>query len=203
MSAVDPQVGDGVDDDVDDRDLAAAAAAGDRTAFETLIRRHGPALHRFARRMTRDEAAVQDIVQETFVAAWRQIERFRGDSSPRTWLFAICSRKVADSHRVKRAIPSTTGSWTPPTVGCLGPVRHPVEHGVPRSVGGSAGRIAATAAGCLDAARGRRIDLPADRDDPESEPRRGTGASSPRTNHPATEAATMAIGDYDVLARAS
>ncbi|MEH3141016.1 MAG: sigma-70 family RNA polymerase sigma factor [Mycobacterium kyogaense] len=103
MSAGDPLVEDGVD--VDDRDLAAAAAAGDRSAFETLIRRHGPALHRYARRMTRDEAAVQDIVQETFVAAWRQIERFRGDSSPRTWLFAICSRKVADSHRVKRAIP--------------------------------------------------------------------------------------------------
>ncbi|MGB3356548.1 MAG: sigma-70 family RNA polymerase sigma factor [Mycobacterium sp.] len=91
--------------DVDDRALAAAAAAGDRVAFETLIRRHGPALHRYARRMTRDDAAVQDIVQETFVAAWRQIDRFRGDSSPRTWLFAICARKVVDSHRVKRAVP--------------------------------------------------------------------------------------------------
>ena len=102
MAAGDPLV---EDLEVDERELAAAAAAGDRSAFEALIRRHGPALHRYARRMTRDEAAVQDIVQETFVAAWRQIDRFRGDSSPRTWLFAICSRKVADSHRVKRAIP--------------------------------------------------------------------------------------------------
>jgi len=93
------------DPDVDDRDLAAAAAAGDRSAFEILIRRHGPALHRYARRMTRDDAAVQDIVQETFVAAWRQIDRFRGEASPRTWLFAICARKVIDSHRVKRAVP--------------------------------------------------------------------------------------------------
>jgi RNA polymerase sigma-70 factor (ECF subfamily) len=101
MLAGDPTV----DREVDDRELAAAAAAGDRSAFETLIRRHGPALHRYARRMTRDDAAVQDIVQETFVAAWRQIDRFRGESSPRTWLFAICARKVVDSHRVKRAIP--------------------------------------------------------------------------------------------------
>ena len=101
-----PDDGHDIDDrDIDDRELAAAAAAGDRVAFETLVRRHGPALHRYARRMTRDDAAVADIVQETFVAAWRQIESFRGDASPRTWLFAICARKVVDSHRVKRAIP--------------------------------------------------------------------------------------------------
>lgn len=88
-----------------DSELAAAARAGDRAAFEVLVRRHGPALHRYARRMTRDDVVVQDIVQETFVAAWRQIERFRGESSPKTWFFAICARKVADSHRVKRAQP--------------------------------------------------------------------------------------------------
>nr|WP_302916369.1 sigma-70 family RNA polymerase sigma factor [Mycolicibacterium arseniciresistens] len=89
----------------DDCGLAAAAAAGDRQAFEQLVRRHGPALHRYARRMTRDEHAVADIVQETFVAAWRRIGGFRGDSGVRTWLFAICQRKVVDSHRVKRAVP--------------------------------------------------------------------------------------------------
>jgi RNA polymerase sigma-70 factor, ECF subfamily len=94
-----------VDADIDDRALAAAARAGDGDAFETLVRRHGPALHRYARRMTRDADAVNDIVQETFVAAWRQVDNFRAESSFRTWLFAICARKVVDSHRVKRAIP--------------------------------------------------------------------------------------------------
>lgn len=89
----------------DDREVTAAAAAGDVAAFETLVIRHGPALYRYARRMTRDEAAVADIVQETFVAAWRQIDRFRGESGVKTWLFAICARKVVDSHRVKRAEP--------------------------------------------------------------------------------------------------
>jgi RNA polymerase sigma-70 factor, ECF subfamily len=89
----------------DDTVLAAAARAGDATAFETLVRRHGPALHRYARRMTGDSDAVSDIVQETFVAAWRQIGHFRAESSVRTWLFAICARKVVDSHRVKKAIP--------------------------------------------------------------------------------------------------
>ena len=89
----------------DDELLAAAASAGDRLAFEELIRRHGSALHRYARTMTRDDDAVQDIVQETFVAAWRQIGNFRREAGVRTWLFAICVRKVADSHRVKRAVP--------------------------------------------------------------------------------------------------
>lgn len=92
-------------DVVDDTQLAAAARAGDVEAFEELVRRHGPSLHRYARQMTRDADAVKDIVQETFVAAWRQIANFRGDSSMRTWLFTICARKVVDSHRVKRAIP--------------------------------------------------------------------------------------------------
>lgn len=91
--------------DLDDRALAAAASAGDAEAFELLVRRHGPALYRYARRMMRDVDAVSDVVQETFVAAWRRIENFRGESSVRTWLFTICARKVVDSHRVKRAIP--------------------------------------------------------------------------------------------------
>ncbi|BBY27393.1 RNA polymerase sigma factor [Mycolicibacterium sediminis] len=89
----------------DDRYLAAAAAAGDRSAFEVLVRRHGPALYRYARRMVRDEGAAADIAQETFVAAWRRIEDFRADSSVRTWLFAICARKVVDSRRVRVAQP--------------------------------------------------------------------------------------------------
>jgi RNA polymerase sigma-70 factor (ECF subfamily) len=93
------------DEVVDDRVLASAARAGDQQAFESLVRRHGAALYRYARRMTGDSETVNDIVQETFVAAWRQIANFRGESSVRTWLFAICARKVADSHRVKKAIP--------------------------------------------------------------------------------------------------
>lgn len=92
-------------DDVQDQALAAAARVGDVEAFEELVRRHGPSLYRYARRMTQDADAVNDIVQETFVAAWRRFGTFRGDSAVRTWLFSICARKVVDSHRVKRAVP--------------------------------------------------------------------------------------------------
>lgn len=93
------------DRDLDDHALAVAAKAGDISAFEELVHRHGPTLYRYARRMTRDVDAVNDIVQETFVAAWRRMGDFRAESSVRTWLFTICARKVVDSHRIKRAVP--------------------------------------------------------------------------------------------------
>jgi len=88
-----------------DHVLLDAAVAGDRFAFETLVHRHGPALHRYARRMLRDEGDVAEVVQDTFVAAWRQLGSFRRGAPVQTWLFKICSRKVIDSRRVKRAEP--------------------------------------------------------------------------------------------------
>jgi RNA polymerase sigma-70 factor, ECF subfamily len=91
--------------DAGDGFLATAAALGDRAAFEAVVHRYGPMLHRYARRMLSNEHDVGDVVQETFVAAWRQLGTFRGESSLKTWLFSICARKIADTHRVRRARP--------------------------------------------------------------------------------------------------
>lgn len=91
--------------DADDDALCTAAAIGDREAFDAIVTRYGPILYRYTRRLLASEADVADVVQDTFVAAWRQIGGFRGSSTLRTWLFAICNRKIADTHRVKRARP--------------------------------------------------------------------------------------------------
>ena len=91
--------------DADDEALRASAVVGDREAFDVIVNRYGPVLYRYARRMLAYEADVPDVVQDTFVAAWQQIGAFRGSSSLRTWLFAICYRKIADTHRLKRARP--------------------------------------------------------------------------------------------------
>ncbi|WP_235892601.1 RNA polymerase sigma factor [Mycolicibacterium hodleri] len=85
--------------------LLTAASLGDREAFEVVVHRYGPALHRYARRLVANEADVADVVQATFIAAWRQLGTFRGGSSLKTWLFAICSHKITDNYRIKRAQP--------------------------------------------------------------------------------------------------
>ncbi|AQA01822.1 RNA polymerase subunit sigma-70 [Mycobacterium sp. MS1601] len=89
----------------DDAALAEAASVGDREAFDVLVLRHGPALYRYARRMLAVESDAADVVQDTFVAAWQQITVFRATSTLRSWLFAICYRKIADNYRVKRDHP--------------------------------------------------------------------------------------------------
>jgi len=94
-------------DDADDEVLCAAAVLGDREAFEVIVHRHGRALYRYSRRMLNTENDCADVMQETFIAAWRQLGSgsFRHASSLRTWLFAICSHKIIDSRRIKRAQP--------------------------------------------------------------------------------------------------
>lgn len=76
-------------DEPDDAVLARQAALGDRDAFAGLVDRHGPSLFRYAARVLRDPALADDCVQESFLAAWRGIAGYRGDSSVRTWLFTI------------------------------------------------------------------------------------------------------------------
>jgi hypothetical protein len=59
-----------------DGGLAARARHGDEQAFETLVRRHYPGCLRFAFRMLGDRADAEDVVQETFVRAWRAMPRY-------------------------------------------------------------------------------------------------------------------------------
>lgn len=75
--------------DLSDEALAAACATGDRAAQALLFERHVEAVHRFIARMrTSDAAVVDDLVQATFLAAFRSADRFRG---PRlqSWLYGI------------------------------------------------------------------------------------------------------------------
>lgn len=88
-----------------DESLARAAALGDRDAFEVVVRRHGPALHRYARRTLLDDGDTQEAVQDAFIAAWQRLPQWRGDSALRTWLFSITAHKAADLRRRRRPVP--------------------------------------------------------------------------------------------------
>lgn len=83
--------------------LVNAAALGERDAFEAIVLRYGPEVLRYARNMLSDAGAAEEVTQDAFLAAWKGLDSFRGDSSLRTWLFTLASHKVVD-HRRRRSI---------------------------------------------------------------------------------------------------
>jgi RNA polymerase sigma-70 factor (ECF subfamily) len=84
-----------------DETLAAQAAAGDGSAFETIVVRYQARVFRLACRLTSDTDA-PDILQETFLQVYRHLPSFRGESQFRTWLYRIASN-AALMHRRARA----------------------------------------------------------------------------------------------------
>jgi RNA polymerase sigma-70 factor (ECF subfamily) len=66
---------------------------------EHWIERYSDLLYSFAVMRVGDAALAQDLVQETFAAAWEAREGFRGGSSEKTWLFTILRNKITDHFR--------------------------------------------------------------------------------------------------------
>jgi RNA polymerase sigma-70 factor (ECF subfamily) len=79
-----------------DDDALEQARRGDRDAFRVLVERHATAVFRLAYRMTGNETDAEDMVQETFLRAWREIRRFDGRASFGTWLHRICANRTVD-----------------------------------------------------------------------------------------------------------
>jgi RNA polymerase sigma-70 factor (ECF subfamily) len=81
-----------------DAELVAAAAAGDRGAFEAFYRRHAAWLTLRLRYRCADETLVDDVVQETFLAIWRGTASYREQPAAEVtgWLWRIASRRLID-----------------------------------------------------------------------------------------------------------
>lgn len=87
---------------LDERKLVAKAVAGNRRAFERLIRQCQDDVYRFLFRMTgSDYDLTADLLQETCIAAFEAIGKFRGESRFRTWLFGIATNIYRQSLRKK------------------------------------------------------------------------------------------------------
>src|SRR5256885_6864698 len=82
-----------------DAALIAAWRGGDEPAAAELVRRHARALARFLAGAGALEADVDDLVQETFIRAFRAVGRFRGQCQFRTWLMTIGGNVLKDAHR--------------------------------------------------------------------------------------------------------
>ncbi|HEV2058723.1 MAG TPA: sigma-70 family RNA polymerase sigma factor [Solirubrobacteraceae bacterium] len=93
--------GDAVPQDVDDTPLVSRARDGDRAAFEELVRRHADRVYAVVIRFGVPHGEAEEIVQETFVRAWRAIARFKGESQFFTWLYRIAINE-AKRHMTRR-----------------------------------------------------------------------------------------------------
>lgn len=87
------------DADSTDAELVGRALKGDDPAFTQLMRRHKAALFRFAQRYTGNADAAYDVVQESFVAAWKALDRYDGRRSFGVWLRSIALNKARDRAR--------------------------------------------------------------------------------------------------------
>jgi len=81
---------------VDDGALVVRARAGDRLAFEELVRLYADRLHAVVRRLVDNEHEAEEVTQEAFLRAWRGIAKVKGDSQFFTWLYRI---GVNEAHR--------------------------------------------------------------------------------------------------------
>ena len=97
----------------DDMEVARRVAAGDRAAFDLLMRRNNRRLYRLARATLRDDGEAEEAVQEAYLAAYCGIAGFRGESTLATWLSRMvlneCLARLRKSARRDHVIPLVTG----------------------------------------------------------------------------------------------
>lgn len=72
-----------------DQELVLLAQRGDKRAFGILVEKYQRKLTRLLSRMIRDQSEIEDVVQESFIKAYRALPNFRGDSAFYTWLYRI------------------------------------------------------------------------------------------------------------------
>ena len=83
-----------------DQKLVEKSQRGDKKAFSMLVEKYQRRLTRLLSRMVRDQSEIEDIVQDSFIKAYRAINNFRGDSAFYTWLYRI-GINTAKNHLVK------------------------------------------------------------------------------------------------------
>ncbi len=88
---------------MDDSQLVQHAAAGDRMAFRQLVLEHSSALYRVALRITAEESAAEDVLQEAWIKAHQRLDRFDGRSRFGTWMHRITVNAALDHLRKQRS----------------------------------------------------------------------------------------------------
>jgi RNA polymerase sigma-70 factor (ECF subfamily) len=102
----------------DDDAVVAAARAGDEAAFTALVQRHRVELRVHCYRMLGSFEESEDLVQETFLRAWKNLGGFEGRSTLRAWLYRIATNACLDAldGRARRALPRDLTGPSDPAV---------------------------------------------------------------------------------------
>jgi RNA polymerase sigma-70 factor (ECF subfamily) len=91
--------------ELDDRDLIARAQAGERAAFETLVHRYDRDVLRLILNVLRSPEDARDVYQDAFLKIYRNLHRFRVESSFYTWIYRIVTNACLDHLRRRRCRP--------------------------------------------------------------------------------------------------
>src|SRR6266511_5169641 len=102
----------------DDDLVVAAARAGDESAFTALVERHRGELRVHCYRMLGSFDDAEDLVQETFLRAWKDLRGFEGRSTLRAWLYRIATNACLDAldGRARRVLPHHLAPPSDPSV---------------------------------------------------------------------------------------
>lgn len=87
---------------LDETALIRAAQAGDRAAFEQLVRAYDQSVLRLAMNLLRSTEDAQDVYQEAFLRVYRNLDKFRFDCSFHTWLYRIVTNLCLDHMRKRK-----------------------------------------------------------------------------------------------------
>jgi len=82
-----------------DEEVVERVRAGERGLYEIIMRRHNQRLYRAVRAILRDEAEVEDVLQDAYLAAYRSLPEFEGRARFSTWLTRIAINRALDRRR--------------------------------------------------------------------------------------------------------
>lgn len=85
-----------------DRELVERALGGDESAYHALVEKYQNALYHHIRRIVRDRAEIEDLVQESFIKAFSALESYSTQYAFSTWLYKIATNHAIDFLRKKR-----------------------------------------------------------------------------------------------------
>ena len=95
---------------MNDSDLIPRAAAGDHSAFQSLVERHRSMVYRVAYQFAGNHHDAEDIAQEVFIKVYRSLDRFRQDAQLTSWMYRIVMNACIDYRR--RHVPAASAPFS-------------------------------------------------------------------------------------------